>query len=77
MMYSYCETCESFGNNTGVVLLFVYTKHTETLKDQRATLKRHKERRNIHGSLKRGGTGAVDCSKTLDGQSIIFMYTTY
>lgn len=40
MMYSYCETCESFGNNTGV-LLFIYTTHMETLKDQRATLKRH------------------------------------
>jgi hypothetical protein len=59
MMYIYCETYESFGNNTGCVLLFVYTTHTETVSRIRADIKRHKERRNIHGNMKRGGTGAV------------------
>jgi hypothetical protein len=50
---------ESFRNNTGFVLLFVYTTHTEASPRIRGDIKRHQKGIDIHGIMQRGGTGAI------------------
>ena len=74
MMYSYCEICVSFGNNTGAVLLFVYTTHMETLKDY-SNFKKTQGEKKYTRKLETWGNWCVDCSTTVDGRPIIVMYT--